>query len=114
MAKRRVPVAGFVTAATDVRPVVRIDKWLWQARFYKTRSLATAQVAEGVCRINGVRTSKPAHPVGAGDTLTLFWGDRVRLIRVLGVTLRRGSAADVATLYHDLDDPLPAAARPLE
>ena len=96
-----------------VRPTLRIDKWLWQARFFKTRALATELVAEGHCRVNGVKVVKPSQPVGAGDTLTLPLDDRVRLIRVLDTGTRRGPASEAQTMYLDLDLP-PAAARPLE
>jgi ribosome-associated heat shock protein Hsp15 len=88
---------------------MRLDKWLWQARFFKTRSLATAEVAAGHVRLNGVKMTKPAHAVGTGDTLTFAQGGRVRLIRVLGLGLRRGPSTEAVALYLDLDDPRPAA-----
>lgn len=93
------------------RPVVRLDKWLWHARFFKTRSLAARQVAEGRVRINGARTDRPARAVGPGDVLTFPQGDRVRVVRVLATGLRRGPAAEAAALYEELP-PTPAA--PLE
>jgi ribosome-associated heat shock protein Hsp15 len=96
-----------------VRPTLRIDKWLWQARFFKTRGLATHIVAEGHCRVNGMKISKPSHLVGNGDTLTIPQGDHIRLIRILDLGLRRGPAPEAQALYLDLD--LPAAApSPLE
>ena len=66
----------------EPRPTLRLDKWLWQARFFKTRTLASAEVQAGHLRINGVRVTKAASSVGAGDVLTFAQGDRVRLIRV--------------------------------
>jgi ribosome-associated heat shock protein Hsp15 len=89
---------------------VRIDKWLWQARFFKTRGLATRTVAEGYIRVNGVPVSKPSHGVVAGDTLTFVQADRIRLIRVLAPGQRRGPATEAQLLYLDLD----AAPSPLE
>jgi ribosome-associated heat shock protein Hsp15 len=77
----------------------RLDKWLWHARFFRTRSLATAEVAAGHVRINGVKVGKPAHPVRAGDTLTFPQGGRLRLVRVTGTSLRRGPAEVAQRLY---------------
>ncbi len=86
---------------------IRLDKWLWHARFFRTRGLATATVAGGAIRINGARVAKPAHPLRPGDTLTFAQGDRIRLIRVLALSARRGGAPDAATLYLDLDAAIP-------
>ncbi|MCF1708997.1 RNA-binding S4 domain-containing protein [Tabrizicola sp. J26] len=88
---------------TGPRPTERIDKWLWHARFFKTRSLATAEVAAGHVRLNGQKIAKPAHPVGEGDTLTFPQGGRIRLIRVLTLGARRGPASEAQALYLDLD-----------
>ncbi|MBC7141967.1 MAG: RNA-binding S4 domain-containing protein [Rhodobacteraceae bacterium] len=90
---------------------IRIDKWLWQARFFKTRSLAAGVVAAGHLRINGDKTAKPGRAVGAGDVLTFRQGTRVRVVRVLGCGTRRGPAAEAQGLYADLD-PLPHDAVP--
>jgi ribosome-associated heat shock protein Hsp15 len=92
---------------------IRLDKWLVQARFFKTRALATALVESGRIRLNGQHVAKSAQAVGAGDTLTFPQGGRIRVIRVLAVGLRRGPATEARTLYDDLDAP-PAAASPLE
>ncbi|MCB2095758.1 MAG: RNA-binding S4 domain-containing protein [Rhodobacteraceae bacterium] len=88
-------------AAAPVR--IRIDKWLWHARFFKTRSLAAAIVAKGGLRINGVKTTKPGHSVGPGDVLTFRQDRQVRVIRVLGCAARRGPAAEARQLYDDLE-----------
>lgn len=96
-----------------MRATVRIDKWLWQARFYKSRGLATEIVAEGHCRVNGVRIAKPSHLVGTGDTLTIPHGDRIRLVRVLDIAHRRGPATEAQSLFLDLDARA-AAPSPLE
>ncbi len=85
------------------RPVLRLDKWLWQARFVKSRSLAAALVASGHLRVNGQPVAKPAHMVGPGDVLTFALGGRVRLIRILDLGERRGPAPEARALYADLD-----------
>ena len=88
---------------------MRIDKWLWQARFFKTRTLAAANVSAGHIRLNSIRLAKPAHAVVPGDVLTFPMGDTVRVIRVLAHGTRRGPASEAQTLYEDLTPP--AAAR---
>jgi ribosome-associated heat shock protein Hsp15 len=93
-------------------PPVRLDKWLWHARFFRTRGAATRAVAEGVVRLNGARVSKPAHPLRPGDTLTFVLGGRVRVIRVRDQAVRRGAAEAARLLYDDLDDPAADAAAP--
>ncbi|MWB77770.1 RNA-binding S4 domain-containing protein [Pseudooceanicola sp. 216_PA32_1] len=82
---------------------MRVDKWLWHARFLKSRSLATALVAGGHLRINGTRAAKPAHTVVPGDVLTFPQGDRIRVVRILAVGIRRGPAPEAQALYADLD-----------
>ncbi|MCV2865153.1 RNA-binding S4 domain-containing protein [Defluviimonas sp. WL0075] len=84
---------------------IRIDKWLWQARFFKSRTLAAERVAAGAVRLNGQRLFKPAHPVGAGDVLTFAQGGVIRVVRVLAAGTRRGPAAEARLLYADLDEP---------
>jgi ribosome-associated heat shock protein Hsp15 len=97
------------------RETLRLDKWLWFARFCRTRSLATDLVVAGRVRLNGQRVVKPAHPVGAGDVLTFPQGDRIRVIRLLAVAERRGPATVARALYDDLgprEGPDVAAPRP--
>jgi ribosome-associated heat shock protein Hsp15 len=96
---------------TGPRPTERIDKWLWHARFFKTRGLATAAIGAGHVRVNGAHVTKPAAPVHVGDTLTFALGGRIRLIRVLDLGHRRGPAPEAQALYLDLDAPAPS---PLE
>ena len=96
------------------RPTQRLDKWLWHARFFKTRGLATKTVSAGHVRVNGDRASKPAHSVGPGDTLTFPQAKRVRVVRILGLGERRGPAPEAQALYEDLSpppDPTPPAPR---
>jgi ribosome-associated heat shock protein Hsp15 len=77
---------------------VRIDKWLWAARFFKTRTAATDAVSAGHVRINGVRV-KPAKVVSVSDTVGVRVGEVERTVAVTGVADRRASAAVAATLY---------------
>ncbi|WP_343079842.1 RNA-binding S4 domain-containing protein [Ostreiculturibacter nitratireducens] len=84
---------------------IRLDKWLWHARFFKSRGLAAEVVSSGKVRVNGRRVAKPAQPVGPGDTLTFPQGGRIRLVRVVAPGDRRGPASEAQTLYVDLDSP---------
>jgi ribosome-associated heat shock protein Hsp15 len=81
---------------------VRLDKWLWAARFYKTRSLATDEVALGRVLVNG-QTAKPAREVKVGDTLSIRQGSgahaSVRVVQVLALSDQRGPAAVAQRLY---------------
>lgn len=99
--------------APPQRPTLRLDKWLWQARFFKTRALAAETVEDGHLRVNGQRTSKPGYAVAAGDVLTFPQGGRIRLVRVLALGERRGPATEAQALYLDLDAPTESAS-PLE
>ena len=81
---------------------VRLDKWLWAARFFKTRSLATEAVAGGKVDVNGER-AKPAKAVRPGDEVRLRVGpyEHILIVRELGE--RRGSASVAASLYEETD-----------
>lgn len=92
---------------------LRLDKWLWQARFFKSRSLAADLIEAGSVRVNGTRVSRPGRDVNAGDTLTFPQGSRIRLIRILALGMRRGPASEAQALYLDLD-PGPSSPDPLE
>lgn len=85
---------------------IRLDKWLWQARFFKTRSLSAKLVSGGHVRVNSTRVSKPAVGVSVGDVLTFPQAKDVRVIKVLALGERRGPAPEAATLYEDLDPPV--------
>ena len=78
---------------------IRLDKWLWQARLFKSRSLSAAFVAAGHLRLNGVHVAKPAQMVGPGDVLTLPLGAKVRVLQILACGTRRGPAAEAQGLY---------------
>ena len=84
-------------------PKLRLDKWLWQARFFKSRSLAAEVIAEGHVRVNGTRISRPGREVSAGDTLTFPQGARIRVVRITALGQRRGPATEAQGLYLDLD-----------
>ena len=70
----------------------RLDKWLFHARFYRTRPLAQAAAAAGRVRLNGARVEKPGHVLKPGDILTLGKGGEVMAVRVLALAERRGPA----------------------
>ncbi|HQY43665.1 MAG TPA: RNA-binding S4 domain-containing protein [Paracoccaceae bacterium] len=80
---------------------IRLDKWLWQARFFKSRSLSAGFVEAGHVRLNGTPVVKAAQPVGPGDVLTLAVAGRVRVIRLLDCGTRRGPASEAQTLYRE-------------
>lgn len=81
----------------------RIDKWLFHARFYRTRPLAQAATAAGRVRLNGVKVDKPGHVLKAGDVLTLGKGGQVIAVRVLALAERRGPAKEAQILYEVLE-----------
>jgi len=96
------------------RPTIRIDKWLWYARFFKTRGLASKVVTGGHVRVNSVRIGKASFAVGAGDTLTFTQGRIVRVARVVDLGTRRGPAPEAQALYDDLTpvpEPVPEVAQ---
>ncbi|MEE8140620.1 MAG: RNA-binding S4 domain-containing protein [Alphaproteobacteria bacterium] len=86
-------------------PGLRIDKWLWHARLFKSRSIAQRLCAGGRARLNGKRVSKAHVMVRPGDVLTFPKGPHVRVVRVAVLGVRRGPATEAATLYEDLAPP---------
>ena len=82
----------------------RVDKWLWRARFFKTRGLAAELAGSGRLRINSEHVAKPAQPVRPGDVLTFPQADRIRVVRIEALGHRRGPAPEARTLYTDLDE----------
>jgi ribosome-associated heat shock protein Hsp15 len=86
---------------------VRIDKWLWTARFFKTRSLATDAVAGGRVHVNETRV-KPSKDVHVGDVVVVTSGALRRTVHVTGVAERRGSAQVAATLYTETPESIAA------
>jgi ribosome-associated heat shock protein Hsp15 len=89
---------------------LRVDKWLWAARFFKTRSLAAAACAGGKVDVND-EAAKPAKLVRAGDRLRVTLGPERRIVRVLALAERRGPAPVARALYEDLTPPAPPRLR---
>jgi ribosome-associated heat shock protein Hsp15 len=87
---------------TEALQSLRLDKWLWHARFYKSRGLAAALVKSGRCRVDGTSVSKPSRTITAGNVLTFPKADEVRVIKVLALGERRGPAPEAQALYEDL------------
>jgi len=81
---------------------VRLDKWLWAARFFKTRSLAQQAVAGGRVQLNGDRT-KPAHEVKANDMVIVRVGDWRWEVKVRALSERRGPAEEARKLYEETE-----------
>lgn len=81
---------------------LRVDKYLWFARFFKTRSLATKRANGGRIRINGNKIKKSSDTVRIGDILTFAQGNEIRVIRVLDLGTRRGPAQEAQSLYEDI------------
>jgi ribosome-associated heat shock protein Hsp15 len=79
---------------------LRIDKWLWAARFYKTRSLACDEVTKHRVQING-HDVKPAREVKVGDTLTARQGNITKTVQVKGISAARGPAPVAQLLYEE-------------
>jgi ribosome-associated heat shock protein Hsp15 len=92
---------------------VRLDKWLWAARFFKTRSLATDAVAGGRVHVNGVRV-KPAREVRVGETIEVTLGAGLkRTVVVEALSDARGPASVAATLYTETPESIAARERTL-
>jgi len=81
----------------------RLDKWLWAARFYKTRSIAREMIDGGKVQINGER-GRPAKAVKVGMLITLRQGDDLREVEVLEISDKRGGAPQAALLYQETAD----------
>jgi len=81
---------------------LRIDKWLWAARFYKTRSLATEEIDKGRVRINDLEV-KPAKEVKVGDTVVLRQGPVTRTLVVRGISDKRSGAPQAQLLYEETE-----------
>ncbi len=95
----------------DIPGSIRVDRWLWFARFFKTRGLATKLVAAGRVRVNSEKILKSAALVKIGDTLTFPQSDTIRVARIVALGTRRGPATEAQMLYHDLT-PVPETTPP--
>jgi ribosome-associated heat shock protein Hsp15 len=93
----------------DARPNdrTRLDKWLWAARFYKTRSLAADEIDRGRIDVNG-QPAKPAREVHVGDRLGLRQGAITRVVEVLGLSQARGPAPVAQALYRETPESIAA------
>ncbi|HEY0834643.1 MAG TPA: RNA-binding S4 domain-containing protein [Azospirillum sp.] len=89
---------------------LRIDKWLWYARFFKTRSLAARLCNGGGVRCAGNAIGKAHYAVKPGDVLTFAQGRHIRVVKVRALGSRRGPAEEARTLYEDLAPPVPETA----
>ena len=92
---------------------LRIDKWLWAARFYKTRSLAADEIGKGRVQING-QDAKASREVKVGDTVCLRQGHTERTVKVLGISAVRGPAPVAQQLYEETPDSIAKRTREAE
>jgi len=93
----------------------RLDKWLWCARFYRTRALAQQACESGLIRLNGHRVEKPGREIKPGDVLTVPRAREIAVVRVLACAERRGPARDAQLLYETVADaPSPLDPAPRE
>jgi Ribosome-associated heat shock protein implicated in the recycling of the 50S subunit (S4 paralog) len=86
-----------------VEDKLRVDKWLWAARFYKTRALAVDEINKGRVLVNG-QVAKPARELKPGDVVTVRKNEPPIEVQVLGVSRIRGPAPVAATLYQETEE----------
>lgn len=102
----------------DADKALRLDKWLWYARFFKTRALAGRAISGGRFRLDGEVMSKPHRQAVIGQVLTFAQGANIRVIKILALGTRRGPATEAGLMFEDMAPILPAvkdsAARPVE
>lgn len=98
-------------SADDEADGLRLDKWLWQARFFKTRSLAAKIAERRKVRINRTLVTKPHYRVRPGDILTFPQGRAIRVVRVLALGIRRGPAPEAQTLYEEIAEEFSSSQR---
>ena len=91
----------------------RVDKWLWAARFYKTRSLAVQAIDAGHVRVEGARV-KPAHDLRIGERVSVRRSGFAWEVEVTALSDRRGGAADAALLYRETAQSIEARAQAME
>ena len=83
---------------------VRIDKWLWWARFFKTRSLSAKKISNGAVRVNSCRVLKPSAEITLNDVLTLKQGNVVQVIKVVSLGQRRENYEKAKKMYEYIED----------
>lgn len=86
----------------EVQAPQRIDRWLWHARFARTRALAARIAASGTVRVNRTRVAKASHPVRAGDVIAVAQEHGVRVVRVVAMSERRLGAEAARALYEEM------------
>lgn len=96
-----------MTEKTSSNLSQRIDKWLWHARFYKTRSIAQKQVATGKIRVDREKISSPSRKISAGNVLTITRERDIKIIEILGIADKRGPYSEAQLLYNDMSPPKP-------
>ena len=89
---------------------IRLDKWLWHARFFKSRTRSSALCEAGRVRVGGRIVAKAHHTIKVGDVLTFPQGNRIRVVRVSAIAPRRVSAPQAAALYEDMSPAMPGRA----
>ena len=90
---------------------IRLDTWLWYARFYKSRSLSSKAILSGKVRVNSNKIIKPASKVKINDVLTINHVNTVRIIQIQSIGARRGPASEAQALYKDLSADVTAASK---
>ena len=95
-------MTGLILKNPDT-PGIRLDKWLWYARFLKSRTSASKLCSAGSVRINSQRTLKAHSLVRVGDVLTFPQGNKIRVVRIIQLGKRRGPAAEAEELYSELE-----------
>ncbi len=98
-----------MSADAEAEGRLRIDRWLWFARFFKSRSGAARLCTGKRIRVNGQVVAKPSHQLGVGDVLTFPQGRTIRTIKVAALGKRRGPAVEAAELYEDMAPPTKTA-----
>lgn len=96
-------------AAAHAGDTQRLDKWLWYARVFKSRTLAAGLVADGKVRVNRARVTKPSHAVRPGDVLTIAMRGGVQVLKIIAPGTRRGPPAEARQLYELISSSIPAA-----
>jgi ribosome-associated heat shock protein Hsp15 len=86
---------------------IRLDKWLFFTRLFKSREKAAAAIAAGLVKLNGEKAEKPSQTVKPGDVLIIPQGSRLRLIKMRLAGTRRGPASEAQYLYEDLEKFIP-------
>ena len=84
---------------------LRLDKWLWYARLFRSRTIAATQIAGGGFRVNKAIVHKSHQFVQPGDVVTFAKGPFVRVVEIIALGARRGPAAEARTLFRDLNPP---------